>query len=678
MMRIESLDDLRLLAESADLECKLAAGKEGRGALPKTLWESYSAMANSDGGTILLGVEQRGESFHLHGITDVERLTKELFDAANNPQRVSVNLLDNRSVRVIELEGVRVLQIEIRRATRQERPVFLKNDALHQSFVRLHECDQRLSVDAVKRMLAEQVEESRDTRMLPGYSIDDLCMDSLQSYRQLFINRQPSHPFNDLIMRDFLDRIGAWRRDRETGEKGLTLAGLLVFGYHHLIQQVLPFYMLDYQERPEAKAELRWVDRLTLDGSWSGNLYDFYRKVYGKLTEGLKVPFALQGDKRLEESPVHVALREALCNAIVHADYSDRCSVLIVKRPDMFGFRNPGMMRIPVSFALAGGHADCRNRTLHQMFRYVGIGDQAGSGVPKIMTSWEKCRWRQPVLEERREPSDQTLLWMRMIDLVPREIVDQLRARFGDAFEAREQLEQMALIIAATERTLTHRRLSQLGNTHPADVSRALHNLVGHSMLEQTGSSRGAVYHLRGESIPGPEDVFGDGAVSTSAMSMHPLHADNQHTTHTSLPNSETSSPNRETSLPNSGGSSQNTEPQNPQFVHDEQGRILSPDLDLPVIQNLDTLSSSLRADLMRAAEMARAKKRMSRDAMQEILLQLTHGHYITINCLAQLLDREAKTLRDQYLNHMRKSGLVRIAFPRSPNDPRQAYTAAD
>ena len=87
----------------------------------------------------------------------------------------------------------------------------------------------------------------------------------------------------------------------------------------------------------------------------------------------LKTPFHLEVVERKQETPVHVALREALVNALVHADYSDRASVLVVKRPDMFGFRNPGTMRIPVEVALKGGEADCRNR-LHQI-SYVGLGE---------------------------------------------------------------------------------------------------------------------------------------------------------------------------------------------------------------------------------------------------------------------------------------------------------------
>src|SRR3989338_2287426 len=84
------------------------------------------------------------------------------------------------------------------------------------------------------------------------------------------------------------------------------------------------------------------------------------------------------------DTPVHEALREALVNTLIHADFSGRVSVLVVKRPDMFGFRNPGLMRIPIAQAVAGGTSDCSNRRLQTMFQLVGYGDHAGSGLPKI------------------------------------------------------------------------------------------------------------------------------------------------------------------------------------------------------------------------------------------------------------------------------------------------------
>ncbi len=56
-----------------------------------------------------------------------------------------------------------------------------------------------------------------------------------------------------------------------------------MFGRYTAIMEAFPYYMVDYQERPEAKADGRWVDRIVPDGTWSGNLFDFYQRVIQKL-----------------------------------------------------------------------------------------------------------------------------------------------------------------------------------------------------------------------------------------------------------------------------------------------------------------------------------------------------------------------------------------------------------
>lgn len=147
------------------------------------------------------------------------------------------------------------------------------------------------------------------------------------------------------------------------------------------------------------------------DGSWSGNLYDFFRRVIRKLTADLKVPFVLKDGVRIDDTPTHQALREALVNCLIHADYSDRASVLVVKSPSGFSFRNPGVMRLPVAQALHGGASDCRNRTLHQMFLLINLGERAGSGVPKIRSGWEHAG-HGLCLFDSFEPFDQTVLEM--------------------------------------------------------------------------------------------------------------------------------------------------------------------------------------------------------------------------------------------------------------------------
>lgn len=111
----------------------------------------------------------------------------------------------------------------------------------------------------------------------------DLDAETLRAFRQRFASREPDHPFLAMDDKDLLYRLGGRHRDRATGEEGLTLAGLLMFGTERSIIDALPYYQLDYQEQLSKDPEQRWTYRLTLDGKWTPNLFTFYSCVYRRL-----------------------------------------------------------------------------------------------------------------------------------------------------------------------------------------------------------------------------------------------------------------------------------------------------------------------------------------------------------------------------------------------------------
>lgn len=77
-----------------------------------------------------------------------------------------------------------------------------------------------------------------------------------------------------------------------------------------------------------------------------------------------------------------------MVNSIIHADYTDKTALLIIKKPTGFYFRNPGNMRVPFELAWQRSESDCRNRKLQQMFRMIRACEQAGSGLPDIEQNW--------------------------------------------------------------------------------------------------------------------------------------------------------------------------------------------------------------------------------------------------------------------------------------------------
>jgi predicted HTH transcriptional regulator len=371
-MTCEELTELR---ENYQFEAKSAQGQNGNGEIPKDLWESYSAMANTDGGKILLGAKElKDGSLEFLGIHDIDRVQKDFWTTINNPQKVNKNILNDADLQVINCQEKDLILINIPRVSRTIKPIYIGQNPLTGTYLRYHDSDIKANEDIVKHFLADAINESNDTSIIEGFTMEDIDTDSLKAYRNIYKSTKLNHPWIELDDKEFLIQLGGYKKDRKDNIEGLTLAGLLMFGKFRSILDGVPNYLVDYQEQTE-NPEDRWIDRITTDGTWSGNLFEFSQKVYRKLTSELKVPFKLKDSfQRIDESNIHEAIREALINTLIHANYNGRIGIQVVKHPKGFSFRNPGLLRVSKEDAFRGGHSDCRNKTLQKMFQYIGMG----------------------------------------------------------------------------------------------------------------------------------------------------------------------------------------------------------------------------------------------------------------------------------------------------------------
>lgn len=319
-MDIETLLQHLDIGEGQDFEFKAADG-----GLPKNLWETVSAFANTDGGDIVLGVSESQGGTVISGVRNSNAILKNFWDIHNNPQKLNIPVCCNSDVQVLEVEGRKIVIIRVARATRTQRPVYINNNPMIGTYKRNFEGDYRCTPEEVRQMLRDASEDPQDFQILKGFDLSDLDLETLKSFRQRFSSREPDHPWLALDDRGLLCQLGGWRRHRATDQEGLTVAGLLMFGRERSILDALPHYQLDYQERLSDDPETRWTYRVTLDGKWEPNLFNFYYRVYGRLVNDLDVPFQLDGDAvRRGETHVHEALREALVNTLIHAEHQSK------------------------------------------------------------------------------------------------------------------------------------------------------------------------------------------------------------------------------------------------------------------------------------------------------------------------------------------------------------------
>ena len=617
--------------------------KSGKDGFPKELWKTYSAFANTNSGVIIIGVRDKRGILTIEGLTEeqISSYKKQFWDNCNNPNTVSVNLLNNEDIKVIEAKSKKLLAIRVPFAHRTQRPVFLTRNPLGNTYKRNHEGDYRCTDDEVKRMLADAgTELKRDNLLLENFTMDDLDPVSIRQFRQLFSSTKPGHPWLTLEDKELLKKLGAYRVDRKTGQEGITLAGLLMFGKGDSIreQDALPDYFPDFRERLSMDEKVRWTDRICPDGTWESNLLQFYLKVWPKLSSTLPKPFHLDKDERVDETPAHIALREAFVNTLVHTDYSLSGNIIIELDTEQFVFSNPGTLLVSLEQYYAGGVSECRNPALQLMFMLIGRAEKAGSGVDKIMSGWQASHWRRPFLVLENRP-DRVKLTLPMFSVLPEQVLNELNAIFGDVSHLSPD-ELTTLSFSLIEGSISNHRLQYVLNMHSSDITSMLKKLCVDGYLEAENYGRWTTYKIK------PKIA----TLNTNLATLDP-----------NLATSEGKVATYRTKVDISKECT-DTQDDEGRRVDTSSGKVAS-----LRDRNLATLDPNL-------ATLTELPKRMSATKMENIIMRICKDNYVKKEELAELLNRSENYIRNEIIPKMLKEGKLEKKYPFTHNHPEQAY----
>ena len=465
--------------------------KKALGGLPHSIWETYSAFANTLGGIILLGVmENKDKSLYAIDLPEPEKLIKEFWDMVNDPEKASVNIISDKDVTVETVDGNRIVVIRVPRADRSYKPVYIEGNPLN-SYRRNGEGDYKCTVEELKAMYRDASVRTQDMLMLDKLDLGVFNAESLRSYRQRMRLSRPGHVWDTLEDADFLLKLGAIGIG-EDGKKHPTCAGLLMFGNEYDIVREYPQFFLDYREEHDDLH--RWTDRIvSSSGDWSGNVYDFYFRVYNKLQLDLKVPFEMRGGFRVDDTPVHKAVREALANCLVNADYYGRGGVVIIKKRGEITLTNPGNFRIGIDEAKSGGFSDPRNGAMLKFFNLIDVGERAGSGIPNIFRVWHDQKWAEPSFTQSFEPDTITL----SLPLSP--MNDKKSAiKIGDKSSAIKAGNRQMIIDFLTEHpTAKASEIAAYVGLKPSRIRDYLAELIADNIVVAEGANRNRIYKLK-------------------------------------------------------------------------------------------------------------------------------------------------------------------------------------
>jgi ATP-dependent DNA helicase RecG len=435
---------------------------------PAKLAEALAALANSEGGTLVLGIDPRLRS--AGGLDDVQVASRALADAARlcNPPLVLplpelVSLTDGRQVWVAAVpHGLPyVYDIDGRylgRVGAQNRP---------------------LGADALKRLLIERGQISYETMPVRGATVADLEPEKIGRY--LALVRPSLVGTSEEVLRD----RGCLARDGDTWLP--TNAGLLLFG------KVPPRHaqaiLVRYAGRSPSDQFLRKEVHCTLpEAVQEAQMWLLANMRKGSRLEG-------SGREDFTEYPEE-AVREAIVNAVAHRDYSlEGDSIRVAMFSDRIEVYSPGRLPGHVTLNNLLDERYSRNPVIVQVLADLGMIERLGYGINRMVHLMGEWGLPAPAFKETSAGFMVTLFG-------PGEKMVMQHAARGDVeLWARQGLNerQISALRYLTEHdSITNREYRELHSDVTDETARRdLADLVDRNLILKVGDKRATYYILK-------------------------------------------------------------------------------------------------------------------------------------------------------------------------------------
>lgn len=466
-------------------ESKFIEYKAGKGKIPKDLWETYSAFANTSGGKIILGVSEiKSKKYEITGVEKAELRVEEFWKMVTNPEKVSTNILKESDIEIKTIKGKDVIIINVPEAPYTKKPIYI-NGHKELCYKRIGEADKKATNEEFKYMIINASDDI-DNELLENFDIEDLNKKDVIAYRDLLIENTGDERYIDMPFEDFLKDIGILKRDRKNLNKKsylLTAGGLLFFGKYNSIIDYFPNFQIDYFKK-NSVFDVDWLDRIsTGDKDFPDmNVFSFYMKTMGKLAQSIENRFNLNENMSRDAflNDMSVMLREALTNTLVHAYYKDDKPIKIINYNDFWEFYNPGNMRITKEEFIHGRTSKVRNSVISILFRKLGFVERAGSGGPRIFRTVDKYELRSPEINNSDIDTD-----IKIWKFEPMAY-----------YQNRDDTERKVLEIILQNNYIT-KTIASENNISEYKFRKSIKKLIDEKIITKKGKGRSVIYELK-------------------------------------------------------------------------------------------------------------------------------------------------------------------------------------
>lgn len=339
--------------------------KEATDSVHAAFYETVVSFSNTDGGTILLGVNDDGKVLGINP-TAKAKLLKDIVSSLNIRDKINPPLY-LQPFTVEHTQGL-IIVVQVPASSQV-------HDHKGHVFIREFESDIDINenITAISDLHLRKRNLFTESQIYPALSMSDFNSDLFIKARNIIRSYKGDHPWLQMNDEEMLASSMLWRKDFQTFKEGYTLAAALIFGKDTTIQSILPAYKVEAMLRKENKD--RWDDRITL----RTNLIDTYLELKQFVNRHLPDKFYMESDQRIDLRDK--IFREVIGNIIVHREYSSAFSTELIITETEVTTTNPNKALFHGLLDLNSFSPYPKNPNIRKFFTSFGWTDEIGSGI---------------------------------------------------------------------------------------------------------------------------------------------------------------------------------------------------------------------------------------------------------------------------------------------------------
>lgn len=491
----ELLHNLRQFgAEAPGVEAKRA-----RDELPRRVWETLSAFANTTGGgVLLLGLDETSR-YEVTGVSNPAKLQADLASLCADQMDPPLRPL----IQMWEVEGHTIMTAEIPELPREQKPGYYRGAGLpNGAFIRVGDGDRKLNPYEVQALFDSRGQPRYDAEAVEGTTLADLDRGLIEPLLRRFRERDGA-PYREWPDERILRTLRVLVPDAQGGSAA-SLMGWLCFAPYP--QERFPNLCMTFVRYPTpvagepGPAGERFLDNVKIEGPLPLIVVEAMRAIKRNMQRRGIVQGLFRED--LWEYP-EIVLREALVNAVGHRDYSPQArgaQVQVQMFPDRLEVLSPGGLFGPIQPDQLGevGVQSSRNAHLMRVLEELPppherrpLCENRGTGLVTVLEHLRRSGMSPPRF-------DVTLTRFRVV-LPNHTLYDERTLRWLEVISRDMPLsesQRQALALVRHSGSLGNADYCRVTGADSRVATRELADLVDRGVLNREGAGRWTVYSI--------------------------------------------------------------------------------------------------------------------------------------------------------------------------------------